>query len=215
MSRSKNILSTIEDVANYLGANRADNESISRCVYKGTSCGAWAEVIEETAFEIKKETWSVRYAKVENIWQAISAERDNTPVEFSAVPDNVREYFMLNGKYDLEYNLQELANGSSDFTCTENLDAKYPNGVRLIFAVGSIVEGIDAEVQPEYVSLPAKGSEIDDAIARVEAAAKDLWHETHGCEGCASRLSIDFDFNVGHIPVVIDCSECNGYGISI
>jgi len=88
------MLRDIEDIASYLGAARADNESISRRVYKDTSCGAWAKV---------------------------------------------------------------------------------ENGA---FVVGSIVEGTDAEVRPEWVELPCSEEDIDRAIENVEAEADFLWSQS-------------------------------------
>lgn len=38
----------IEDVAEYLGASRPTNESISHRVYKDTNCGAWAKVLRRS-----------------------------------------------------------------------------------------------------------------------------------------------------------------------
>jgi len=42
------MLHNIEDIAKYLGAKEATNESISHRVYKDTECGAWAEVKNNT-----------------------------------------------------------------------------------------------------------------------------------------------------------------------
>lgn len=171
-------LATLEDVCNYLGAAQQTNESLSRRVYKDTDCGAWAKVEERTRFETRKETWRVSYARIEGVWQMLAAFREGQPVEFSAMAPNVREFYWPSG-VDMQATLDELVPGQSHHEHTEQFDAMYPVGSELVFRVGAIVEGSDAEVAPEEVVLPATGEQIDNAIEIVESAASDLWNEAN------------------------------------
>jgi hypothetical protein len=80
-------------------------------------------------------------------------------------------------------------------------------GTKLVFRVGSIVEGVDAEVFPETVTLPCTGDQIDKAIEDVESAANDIWLDTHGCEDCNTD---EHDHRVNP-----DCPSCGGNGVVI
>jgi len=83
--------------------------------------------------------------------------------------------------------------------------------------VGSIVEGVDAEVEHEFI-YPDRfldGDEEDlkhiflaayDALVeRVEEAARDIWNQTHGCDDCGP------DDGWGR-PINPECKTCHGEG---
>ncbi len=75
-----------------------------------------------------------------------------------------------------------------------------------IFRVGSIVEGIDAEIMPETVALPCSPEDLDCAVRCVEDAAQSLWNETHGCEDCGEERE------TGYRSINPDCAACDGEG---
>jgi len=195
------MLITLADVCAHLGATHPTNDSLSHRVYKDTECGAWAKVKERTKYKTRREKWTVRYVKVDGVWQVLSAFRNNRPVELSVMPANVREFFLV-GSDSMQDDVAALAAPAASYEHTEAMESKYPTGTELVFIVGSIVEGTDAEVQPVEVPLPASSKRIDMAITSVEAGARELWMHTHGCEGCGE---------VGG-PVDPDCKQCGGNG---
>lgn len=210
------IIATIEDVADHLGAGHPTTESISRAVYKNTDCGAWAAVETRAKVEKRTETWRVRYARVEGAWQVLSAERDGTPVEFSAMPLSVRNYFYVtpcaNGAH-FEAVLKELAGPASDYEAAATEPWEYPVGQEVVFRCGSIVEGCDGEVFASPVTLPCAAKDIDAAIQYVEDEAALLWDQTHGCEECA-RIN-GHEWEPGATVVLTECAKCGGHGIAI
>lgn len=74
------------------------------------------------------------------------------------------------------------------------------------FRVGSIVEGIDAEVTPEEVTLPCTPADLDRAVKAVEDAAESLWNETHGCDACGPEN------DTGYRSINPNCASCHGEG---
>lgn len=207
------MLHNLEDVCRHLDASTDTNEDLSHSVYESTECGAWAKVIERPKVEKREETWSVHYANVDG-WMAVSASRDGAAAEFSAMPKNVRDYFLIGAEHqEIRTNsLPELAAGRSGFDETAKLVGEYLVGVEHVFLVGSIVEGTDAEVS-EQVVLPAEASAIDAAVQSVEEAVDDLWGETHGCEGCAKLQGLEWE--PGATRIEEECPDCGGDGIAI
>ena len=216
-------IKTLEDVANHLGAAHPTNESISRRVYKDTSCGAWAEVKEEPVlvkrrFRARFCTFALRGTVLESL------HHGQTKVDLATLPPQLVSFLAVSpstykhGVGDLVTtdDLSSLVEGTDrdgqkvkrsrgrlfvEFTC------EVPAGSRLVFRVGSIVEGTDAEVFPETVALPCTGAQIDKAIECVESAANDLWQDTHGCEDCNTD---EHDHRINP-----ECESCGGDGVVI
>jgi hypothetical protein len=179
------MLSNLRDVAEYLGVDvGADDtdermgERLSRRVYKDTDCGAWAKVVTRPVLVTEPQSWTARYAKVDGVWTLAGLSRDGQPHEFSVHGGQVRQYFFWDGA-DLQEHLQMLSAGRSDFTCTDTIDVQIQSGTEMVFVVGSIVEGSDAEVAPVEVTLPCPELSIDAAIEAVEAEADRLWREAN------------------------------------
>jgi hypothetical protein len=94
-------------------------------------------------------------------------------------------------------------------------------------SVSSIVEGV--EQCTDTIILEAKdlrgkakkptrktvGDAVFKAVAEVDQQANDIWNETHGCEECAKLLDINYEEEVGNIPVHPKCPNCNGCGTII
>ena len=208
------MLTNLADVCAHFEASEVTNESLSRRVYKNTSCGAWAKVIERPRLETREETWGVRYANIDG-WTVVSASRDGTAVELSALPKNVADYFLIGAEHQAirTNSLPDLAKGDSAYTATEKLVGEYPVGVESVFLVGSIVEGTDAEVQAEEVVLPADESAVDAAVQAVEDGATEIWTDTHGCEGCAALAEEPWQPGATHVHE--DCKQCDGTGMVV
>ena len=146
-------------------------------------------------------------------------------MEFSALPEGVREYFLLRPEdaamRDEYLNSLAFWPGAATHDCFDTILVPYEIGTETVFRVGSIVEGTDAQVKPEEVRLPATGEDIDYAIGLVEERARDLWDATHGCEECgrlhALRFSItdEYVWEPGATEVHLECTKCDGMGVSI
>ena len=80
-------------------------------------------------------------------------------------------------------------------------------------AIGSIVEGIDAEVENVQLDWPFTKEELWDTIHSVKDEHDRLWNETHGCEGCAALNGENDEQDYIHIHP--DCPVCDGEGIII
>jgi hypothetical protein len=91
-------------------------------------------------------------------------------------------------------------------------------GIITMIAVGSIVEGVDEGCQTieiwltEDKELKEIAEEYWDAVERVDKEAKNIWNDTHGCEGCAELFGAD-EFDL--VPIHTDCKQCGGHGIII
>jgi len=89
--------------------------------------------------------------------------------------------------------------------------------------VGSIVEGCDhgtEEHELEVKHLDEEAQEFAErfykTVEEINAEAKTIWNDTHGCETCAIHWQEDglkFDGADGATPVWEDCPECGGDGV--
>ena len=81
--------------------------------------------------------------------------------------------------------------------------------------ISSIVEGVDGETGTEVLCPGATPDQFWAAVQRIDEEADAIWKETHGCEKCAAHWGVEFDAEVGAIPVWSDCPGCDGAGIVI
>ncbi|CAB4126781.1 hypothetical protein UFOVP75_32 [uncultured Caudovirales phage] len=168
----KQQLASLADIADYFGAFKPTNESLSRRVYKDTECGAWAKVITRTKVDGKVENWQVRYARVDGVWTVIDCNCTGIARNWSDVPAEVRAYFWPNAEEVNTY-LSETCPSAVEHTESAHILVKYIDGEENVFIVGSIAEGTDAEFARQLV-LPATPQEVDDAIKDVEMWANDV-----------------------------------------
>lgn len=87
--------------------------------------------------------------------------------------------------------------------------------------IGSIVEGTDCEVAPVTLSWPFTPAKFWNTLEEIEDEADRIWHETHGCEGCAEKwMYVDHGGDPitgcdGMTPTHPDCPCCGGAGVVI
>lgn len=197
-----------EDVFNHFGVD--SNAELERSMYKYTSCGAWAEVGTEDAFDNKEAAWTAKYVRCQGEW-SLAEIKDASGKPCPQVPVEVQDYFWPNFE-----NLQEELERVLD---TKGMEAEYTaeikwreiTGIREVFRVGSIVEGTDAEAETRYVYLPCKAEDLDAAVQAVEDDAELIWNQTHGCEECAKRNGWEWP----GCSVDEECPSCDGYGVVI
>lgn len=205
-------IQTPADVAAHFDADfdpnavMAENSArLSRRIYKDTACGAWADFMRRDITHREQQKWVARYAKIDGVWQLLSLTHNDTPTEFSIHGGQVREYFFPTG-IDMTEFLDGEAKGAADLTLTDTVDVKVKTGEEWVFRCGSIVEGIDAEVLPEEVSLPCTPDDLDRAVRCVEDAAESLWNDTHGCDDCGDEN------DSGYRSINPVCASCRGEG---
>ena len=216
------LIRTIQDVANHLGAAHPTNESVSRRVYKDTDCGAWAEVKEQPKVRADHpSTFRAVFHRAITGWMLVRVYRGGHPLALGNLPARLREYLNLDSRNVSGDDLSGVTVGDDIVRVSKSGFADYklvitfrlaapvcgPAGTELVFRVGSIVEGTDAEVFPETVVLPCTGAQIDKAIACVESAADDIWQETHGCDDCNTD---EHDHRINP-----ECGSCGGDGAMI
>ncbi len=68
---------------------------------------------------------------------------------------------------------------------SDEANAMIPNCVGV--AIGSIVEGSDAEVGPKELRFPFTAKQLDEAVQAVNSEASELWHEANDEPRRASR----------------------------
>lgn len=209
------IITTPEQVAVYFDADfdcesvMAENSArLSRRIYKKTACGAWADFMRRDITHHEQQEWIANYARFEGVWQLLALAQVGVAAEFSVHSGQIREYFWPSAESMQEF-LDTRAGGATNLTLSETVEVKVKTGEEWIFRVGSIVEGIDAEVMPEEVSLPCTPDDLTRAVEVVEAEAQRLWDETHGCENCGEENE------TGYRRVDSECSSCGGTGVTI
>jgi hypothetical protein len=210
-----------QDVLQYFGVD--DEKGLSRAIYKSTDCGAWA------AFETIKtselpEVWVAHIRRSITGPRLISARRKGErSTDRASLPAYVMDYLTVSQdspKIDLtnEELLALKPNGDDMLKVTirnHDLDVwvtfqvKRPV-LRDGIAVGSIVEGTDAEVWPEHLTFPFTYDDLDRAIGNVDKAANDIWNETHGCDDCNAG-----EGEYGGKRIDPDCKTCGGHGVVI
>lgn len=221
---------TAEDVFNHFGADydpekplEENNRWLSRRTYKDTSCGAWAKVDSRPGIENCRGFFSAHYAKVDGIWELVCIlrhrplhpEPENMGLNVHA---DVRRYFWPDG---VDVGMQEFLNekaGGHFFwdSPKEDIEWKQPTGEsRLEFICGSIVEGTDAEVTAQPVTLPCSPADLDATIKWVEDEVQSIWNQTHGCEGCEKLAEKEYGKGCWEGQVMADCPECGGDGACI
>lgn len=230
------IVKNYEDLATVLGAYRATEESISRSVYKGTSCGAWAK-LEESIPTGKRErqNWRVIITKVGDRFRAITARQEQGGEWEPRQPWVKRELWSKDlvdvvgwdaGLDEQGYILDEEI---VDYLATEvewgnfglpvgqkyfevSFDA-YSGGYAPGVSFGSIVEGVDAYAQVQTVAFPCEEKEVWDALQAVEDEAAWIWDETHGCPSCWGGEEVEGE--MGGRMVDPECPVCKGHGTII
>lgn len=190
---------TAEDVFDHFGADydpekplEENNRWLSRRIYKDTACGAWAMVNSSPGMEACRGLFSGHYAKVDGMWELVSIFRHRVfspaaePLGLDVHPD-VRRYFWPESGEGMQEYLNERAGGHFFWTSkTEDVEWMQPTGTtRLEFICGSIVEGSDAEVTANPVTLPCSPSSLDAAVQYVEDEVETLWNEAHPDEAGA------------------------------
>jgi hypothetical protein len=212
-------INTVEDLFSYLGPDyypddyERSKSSLSRAIYKGTNCGAWADfsAAGNRRNGFKHETWSCTYQKKGDDWSVVQFVHPNGKTfafKDMDVPAEVFDYFFPDIDSVSSY-LSEQHPGENRVTVTEEVRINLFKEHQGVFIIGSIVEGVDAEVPAREVYLPCKGEDIDMAIADVESEAEYIWQQTHGCDACA------LEGEWGGRAINQDCKECNGEGTII
>lgn len=161
------------------------NARLTRRIYRDTTCGAWAKLIAEPNPPMA-ELWRARYAIVDNLWTLAACERTMRGSDEPAmgIPPEVQRYFwpvqdactdhadchehpeLGRACTDMQTYLRGLYPTQSD-VWTDRTIIEVSRGTRLVFHVGTIVEGSDAEWST-FVRLPCLPEELDNAVRDVE-----------------------------------------------
>lgn len=223
---------TAADVFDHFGADydpekslEENNRRLSRRIYKDTNCGAWGKVEERKATQERHGYFSAEYVKLDGVWTFLRIRRHDDlkgpPVENIMVPNTtLHDYFW--DKRDLPMLtvwLEDMTRdtGRSAYTTdTEFLSWSVPTDDTVVkFRCGSIVEGVDAEVNARPVTLPCSPEDFDAAIQYVEDEVQRVWMQTHGCDGCEKLAEKEHGKGCWSGQVMTDCPECDGDGVSI
>lgn len=226
-----------EDLATVLGAYRSTEESISKSVYKGTSCGAWAKLEKDIPTgKMERQNWRVIILKVGDRFRAATArqERDGDwmplprwqnwrkwskeLVECVAFDVGLDERGYILDKEIVDFLATEVEWGNFGLPVGQkyfevSFDAYTGGYAPLGVSFGSIVEGIEGCTEVETVAFPCDEKDIWDALQRVEDEANYLWMETHGCPECWGGEEMEGEY--GYRPVDGGCGKCKGHGIVI
>lgn len=73
--------------------------------------------------------------------------------------------------------------------------------------IGSIVEGVEQDAEAQLLTWPFTAADVERAIDAVEADAKRIWDETHGCESCGPENP-----ETGYRAINPKCPACHGEG---
>lgn len=207
-------INTVEDLFSYFGADyyEGDHErsesALSRRIYKDTSCGAWARFVSpgKRRGGKVKEKWTCSYKKTGDDWRPVSfSDANGNVVQEADLPLDVFDYFFPDVDSISAY-LSEEHPGKEELTISEEVEVYTYIPHNGAFLIGSIVEGVDAEVSPVEVFLPCKGEDLDEAVKWVEDEAQRIWDETHGCSACNEDGEDGGSVNP-------ECKECGGHGV--
>lgn len=226
-------LKTPDDVFEYFDVDLDDgngkpltleekNAQLSRRVYKGTGCGAWAEIREKQEARLRRAVWEGAYQNFGGDWMLTGMRETNGAKAWTMdVPKDVGEFFAIDWmpsderiQFALNYlENEQLPKDTTFFVARCTILTPFRSRSVFDFVVGSIVEGVDQCAGPEYVRLPCKERDIREAIEQIEREVQDIWNETHGCEKCFGGVYAANDSDIN--PVDPDCESCGGDGISI
>lgn len=242
MSQKDPLIRNARMLADHIGANYDDDstdqdleEAMSHRIYKDTSCGAWL-ALREIQSGKRREVWSARLMKsIVGIHASRVRRVGQKRIEPQDVPDYIRQFL----------DIQEGLNSKTDIPVEiwQGLSADYDTGGHILkvtqihpiekvvtfwverpvyvkgVAVGSIVEGCDAEVMPEELTFPFRSSAFWKMVQNVEDEADRIWKDTHGCETCEAHWIEEYGDakfgEYGGIPAWDECPECNGDGAVI
>jgi len=224
------------DLAAHLGANEATEESISRRVYKGTTCGAWSHLEDSIPVGTwKEETWLFDIKDREGFGPELARVRREHDAEWTAPKDAPKDvlgalfghtweqgFCILTDKETIQFAKDNPVTKEDPYYRIEGLRS-YSGGYAPGVSFGSIVEGVEMTTQIYTVSYPCTEADIQEALEAVEGEAKTIWNETHGCPKCWGGketvnlfgwVSQDGD-DLGVRVVDPNCPECHGQGVVI
>jgi len=157
-----------------------------RCVYRHTDCGPSVGLCLTVPVETREER------------QVVVPEYD-TPQRMK-VPVTLTGWVYCSSLYNLG-TWAEFSERTKGEPCVDYL------------GVGSIVEGIDAEVPTIEVPcrpLRTLRRRFYRAVENVNTQAGELWNQTHGCEACGPE-----DPETGYRAINPACKACDGHGTVI
>lgn len=229
-ARRKKTIKTAEDVFNHFGADfdpekslEENNRWLSRRIYKDTACGAWAKVEERPATVCKYAHYSAEYVKLDGVWTLLAVRRHDEftgpPVERVAVPNKQLHGYFWPDAEEMQGYLRAKTEDTGRHhyeSPVEFLTWAAPTGEQVLeFVCGSIVEGSDAEVTADPVTLPCSPEDLDATIRWVEDEVQAIWNDTHGCEGCEKLAEQEYGKGCWEGQVMQGCPECSGDGVAI
>ncbi len=220
------------DLASYLGASDSTEAAISRAVYKGTTCRAWAHLEESVPtgrneehvwlYDIRPSILGHVLARVRKIqdWKW-TAPKDAPPEVLGALLGH--EFrggrCILTDEDTIQFVKDNPPQHPSRYhRCkVETYSGGYAPGV----SFGSIVEGVEQTTTTHTIAYPCTGKDIKNALEAVEAEARDIWNLTHGCAYCwpdgepGAAHDPEDEWLVGDTLVNPNCPKCHGQGVVI
>jgi hypothetical protein len=198
------MLTNHAELADYMGASRVTEDSMSSRLYKDTECGAWLVLLHpKQLLKLRTEVWTMclRQSIVGPVCLGLR-KRGETKLTPEAAPSEVRDFmdlefcgghwlvpksaviedpwhFFLAGPKDCK-----VTRRGSRLYVTTKVEVPCSGGEMLSAGVriGSIVEGTDAEVPPVELRYPFSEEDWEKAVQKIEEGAQEIWNDTHGCE---------------------------------
>ncbi len=218
----RRMIRNLADLAEHLGCDPTE-ASVARRVYKDTACGAWFKEALHQEASTSRRRWSasVHHSIAGPVLTGFRPEHGRTVAPADA-PAEVRQFFQAKevraGLWIVDGMTWDEVTMAGDpckvqLVRQDLLRLTAPVEVRrarqrLAVLVGSIVEGVEAEVEPDPLPYPFTAGQWEATVQAVEDRADEIWKETHGCEQCFGRTDGEASG-----PVDPDCPGCHGDGI--
>jgi hypothetical protein len=222
------MIRNFKDLAALVSASPTIN-SISRRIYKSTTCGAHVNIVTPQTCIARRKTVTVRaHGRIAiDGYRWLSFTVNGKKTEDKKTIEEIAEYLeakkvnnTLRSPWDIKIYVERALKAKKTADLTGRLTGHlnlvlkfkfdlpvfktFPEGI----SIGSIVEGVDYGTETQNLTYPFSAKAFWAAISHVEQEAKNIWNDTHGCPKCGLKNP-----ETGERAINPKCKACKGEGI--
>lgn len=190
------LIENVQDLADYLGANEATEDSISRRIYKDTACGAWAR-LRDVPVSRERQKWTAFFRWTEGrieVIEGVCCGRVISPADFPEIAveavcglnrEGDRWFSKLHDPEEIAAAVHTIWGWEDGTLMVEGREGTFELSNDAFVTApgvefGTIIEGSDAYLDGYTAVFPFDSDVIDKMLDDLESEAARLWEEANG-----------------------------------